>query len=82
MPNNPRAGGISRRIEGEERTQLRDAINQLSVPEGMGIIIRTAGVGKSKEELEWDLNILLRYWEAIKKAATIKAGRVPYPPRE
>ncbi len=74
MPNNPRAGGISRRIEGEERDQLREKISQLKIPEGMGIIIRTAGVGKSYEELEWDLNILLRYWEAIKQAATIKSG--------
>jgi len=74
MPNNPQAGGISRRIEGEERELLRDTINQLTVPDGMGVIIRTAGVGKSKEELEWDLNILLRYWEAIKQAATVKPG--------
>lgn len=76
MPNNPRAGGISRRIEGEERDQLRTAIGELSIPEEMGVIIRTAGVGKLKSELEWDLTILLRYWEAIKQAATIRSG--PY----
>ena len=76
MPNNPQAGGISRRIEGEERDQLREAIHQLNLPEGMGVIVRTAGLGKSKEELEWDLNILLHYWEAIKQAAVAKAG--PY----
>ena len=76
MPNNPRAGGVSRRIEGEERDQLREMINQLSLPEGMGLIIRTAGLGRPKEELEWDLKILLRYWEAIKQAAIAKPG--PY----
>ncbi len=76
MPNNPRAGGISRRIEGEERDQLRETISQLSLPEGMGLIIRTAGLGRAKEELEWDLKILLRCWEAIKQAAVAKPG--PY----
>ena len=76
MPNNPRAGGISRRIEGEERDQLRETISQLSLPEGMGLIVRTAGLGRAKEELEWDLKILLRYWEAIKQAAVAKPG--PY----
>lgn len=76
MPNNPRAGGISRRIEGDDRDELREQINQLTVPEDMGVIIRTAGVGKSKEDLQWDLNVLLRYWEAIKKAAIAKPG--PY----
>ena len=76
MPNNPRAGGISRRIEGEERDQLREMISQLSFPEGMGLIIRTAGLGRLREELEWDLKILLRYWEAIKQAAVAKSG--PY----
>lgn len=78
MPNNPRAGGISRRIEGEERDQLRDLLSQLTIPEGMGVIIRTAGLGKSKEELQWDLNFLLRYWEAIKEAAIAKRGQQPY----
>ncbi len=76
MPNNPDSGGISRRIEGEDRDQLREVIEQLPIPEGMGIIIRTAGVSRSKEELEWDLKVLLRYWEAIKQAAVAKPG--PY----
>jgi len=76
MPNNPDAGGISRRIEGEDRDQLRTIIEQLPIPEGMGIIIRTAGVSRSKDELEWDLKVLLRYWEAIKQAAIAKPG--PY----
>lgn len=76
MPNNPRASGISRQIEGEERDQLRDTIGQLNLPEGMGLIVRTAGLGRAKEELEWDLKILLRYWEAIKQAAIAKPG--PY----
>lgn len=76
MPNNPDAGGISRRIEGEERDQLREIIDQLPVPEGMGVIIRTAGVSRSKEELEWDLKVLLRYWEAIKQAAVARPA--PY----
>lgn len=76
MPNNPDSGGISRRIEGEDRDQLREIISQLPVPEGMGIIIRTAGVSRSKEELDWDLKVLLRYWEAIKQAAVAKPG--PY----
>lgn len=69
MPNNPRAGGISRRIEGEERADLREVLNALPVPEGMGIIVRTAGLGRSIEELKWDLEILLNQWEAIKQAA-------------
>ena len=76
MPNNPRACGISRRIEGEERDQLRETISKLELPEGMGLIVRTAGLGRSREELEWDLKILLRYWEAIKQAAVAKLG--PY----
>lgn len=69
MPNNPRAGGISRRIEGEERTQLKAALSTLELPQGMGLIVRTAGVGKSAEELEWDLNVLLNHWGAIKQAS-------------
>ncbi|RKF20140.1 ribonuclease E [Alginatibacterium sediminis] len=69
MPNNPRAGGISRRIEGDERTELKTAMNGLEVPKGMGLIVRTAGVGKSAEELEWDLNVLLNHWGAIKEAS-------------
>jgi ribonuclease E len=70
MPNNPSAGGISRRIEGEERDELREVLNKLTIPPDMGLIVRTAGVGKSTEELQWDLNVLLTQWEAIKKAAT------------
>ncbi|WP_086982949.1 ribonuclease E [Vibrio aphrogenes] len=74
MPNNPRAGGISRRIEGDERTQLKAALSTLELPQGMGLIVRTAGVGKSAEELEWDLNILLKHWSAIKEAADTEAA--------
>ncbi|MFC6631754.1 ribonuclease E [Microbulbifer taiwanensis] len=74
MPNNPRAGGISRRIEGDERSDLRDALSAVEVPSGMGIIVRTAGVGRSGEELQWDLNYLLQLWDAIKtEADTSKA---------
>ncbi|MDW6001339.1 ribonuclease E [Vibrio mangrovi] len=69
MPNNPRAGGISRRIEGNERTELKEALSTLELPQGMGLIVRTAGVGKSAEELEWDLNVLLNHWNAIKQAS-------------
>src|SRR5690554_2365159 len=69
MPNNPRAGGISRRIEGEDRAELRDALSQVEIPNGMGIIIRTAGVGRSAEELQWDLNYLLQLWDSIDKGA-------------
>ncbi|QLB40106.1 ribonuclease E [Mannheimia pernigra] len=69
MPNNPRAGGISRRIEGDERLELKEALDCLDVPEDVGLIVRTAGVGKSPEELQWDLKVLLHHWDAIKKAA-------------
>ena len=69
MPNNPRAGGISRRIEGDERLELKDALGSLDVPDGVGLIVRTAGVGKSPEELQWDLKVLLHHWEAIKQAS-------------
>lgn len=69
MPNNPRAGGISRRIEGEERAELKQALQGVNIPHGMGVIVRTAGVGKSSEELEWDLSILVKLWEMIKGAA-------------
>ncbi len=65
MPNNPRAGGVSRRIEGQERSELRDAMSQLEIPEDMGLIVRTAGVGKNAEELQWDLNYLHQLWKAI-----------------
>ena len=69
MPNNPRAGGISRRIEGDDRSELRDALAQLETPDGMGVIIRTAGVGRTAEELQWDLDYLLKLWAAISEAA-------------
>ncbi|MBK9605688.1 MAG: Rne/Rng family ribonuclease [Betaproteobacteria bacterium] len=69
MPNNPRGGGVSRRIEGEERNELRDTIAQLEIPPGMSIIARTAGIGRSVEELQWDLNYLMQLWTAIDGAA-------------
>ena len=74
MPNNPRAGGISRRIEGEERADLRDALSSLNLPDGMGTIVRTAGVGKAPEELQWDLDYLLQLWTSVKKAAEEKSA--------
>jgi ribonuclease E len=69
MPNNPRGGGVSRRIEGEDRNELRDLVAQLDVPAGMSVIARTAGIGRTLEELQWDLAYLLRLWEAIESAA-------------
>jgi len=69
MPNNPRGGGVSRRVEGEERNELRETINQLEVPDGMSVIARTAGIGRSPEELQWDLRYLLNVWQAIEGAA-------------
>ncbi|MGH8295915.1 MAG: Rne/Rng family ribonuclease [Steroidobacteraceae bacterium] len=69
MPNNPRAGGVSRRIEGEDRDQMREVMNQLRIPEGMGAIVRTAGVGRTVEELQWDLDNLNAQWEQIAAAA-------------
>ncbi|OEY67145.1 ribonuclease E [Marinobacter sp. X15-166B] len=69
MPNNARAGGISRRIEGEERAQLREAMSNVNVPKNMGIIVRTAGIGRTSEELQWDLDYLVQFWEAITQAA-------------
>jgi ribonuclease E len=69
MPNNPRAGGISRRIEGDERSELKEALSQLEVPNGMGLIVRTAGVGKSAEELKYDLANLLNHWQRIDEAS-------------
>ncbi|RBW45035.1 ribonuclease E [Psychromonas sp. B3M02] len=74
MPNNPRAGGISRRIEGDDRTELKAALSNLTLPKGMGLIVRTAGVGKSAEELEWDLNVLVNHWQAIDQASQTKAA--------
>lgn len=69
MPNNPRAGGISRRIEGEERNELRAALADLNIPEGMGVIVRTAGIGRTSEELQWDLDYLYHLWETILQAS-------------
>jgi ribonuclease E len=74
MPNNPRGGGVSRRIEGEERNELRDALAQLEVPPGMSLIGRTAGIGRGVEELQWDLNYLLQLWTAIDGAAKGQTG--------
>src|SRR5205085_10138786 len=64
MPNNPRGGGVSRRIEGEDRNELREVMDQLPVPEGMSLIARTAGIGRSLEEMQWDMNYLLQLWHA------------------
>ena len=72
MPNNPKAGGISRRIEGDDRSELREALRGLEIPDGMGMIVRTAGVGKAQEELQWDLDYLLALWTAIQDASTEK----------
>ena len=75
MPNNPRGGGVSRRIEGEDRNELRDTMAQLEVPNGMSTIARTAGIGRTAEELQWDLNYLLQLWTAIDGAA--KSNKAP-----
>ncbi len=74
MPNNPRGGGVSRRIEGEDREELRETMSQLDVPAGMSIIARTAGIGRTLEELQWDMNYLLQLWRAIEGASTIQSG--------
>jgi ribonuclease E len=74
MPNNPRGGGVSRRIEGEDRNELRDTMAQLEVPNGMSIIARTAGIGRNLEELQWDLNYLLQLWTAVEGASNIQSG--------
>jgi ribonuclease E len=76
MPNNPRGGGVSRRIEGEDRTELKEAMDQLEYPNGMSIIARTAGIGRSAPELQWDLNYLLKLWTAVEGAA--KGGKGAY----
>ncbi|MDK4681079.1 Rne/Rng family ribonuclease [Kingella negevensis] len=76
MPNNPRGGGVSRRIEGEDRAELKEAMSQLDVPNGMSLIARTAGIGRSAEELQWDFNYLLQLWRAIEDAAA--AHKDPY----
>ncbi|MEO7433078.1 MAG: Rne/Rng family ribonuclease [Dokdonella sp.] len=69
MPNNPKAGGVSRRIEGEDRANIKEALDHLQVPEEMGLIVRTAGLGRDAEELQWDLDYLLQLWKAISEAA-------------
>jgi ribonuclease E len=74
MPNNPRGGGVSRRVEGEDRNELRDIIDELQVPNGMSVIGRTAAIGRSAEELNWDLSYLLQLWHAIESAATQQSG--------
>ncbi len=74
MPNNPRGGGVSRRVEGEERNELRDTLAQLEVPQGMSLIARTAGIGRSVEDLTWDLNYLMQLWRAIDSAARSQSG--------
>ena len=74
MPNNPRGGGVSRRIEGEERAELKETVAQLDVPNGMSVIARTAGIGRTAEELNWDLAYLLQLWRAIESAATQQDG--------
>ncbi len=74
MPTNPRGGGVSRRIEGEERNELRDTLAQLDVPDGMSLIARTAGIGRNAEEFQWDLNYLLSLWKAIDGAAQSMTG--------
>ena len=76
MPNNPRGGGVSRRIEGEERQELKAAMAELEVPRGMSLIARTAGIGRSVEELQWDFNYLLQLWQAIEEAGN--AHHEPY----
>jgi len=76
MPNNPRAGGVSRRIEGEERDLTREAMEGLNIPDGMGAIVRTAGVGRSTEELQWDLDNLRANWDAIEAAS--KERQAPF----
>ncbi|HET8899955.1 MAG TPA: Rne/Rng family ribonuclease, partial [Rhodanobacteraceae bacterium] len=72
MPNNPKAGGVSRRIEGEDRQALKEALAHLTVPDDMGLIVRTAGMGRDAEELQWDLDYLLQLWKAIASAAAEK----------
>ncbi|MFP5417544.1 MAG: Rne/Rng family ribonuclease [Gammaproteobacteria bacterium] len=74
MPTNPRGGGVSRRIEGEDRNELRDTLAQIDIPEGMSLIARTAGIGRSAEEFQWDLNYLLSLWKAIDGASTSQKG--------
>ena len=74
MPNNPRGGGVSRRIEGDEREELKEAMDQLEYPKGMSLIARTAGIGRTAAELQWDLNYMLKLWTAIDEASTAGKG--------
>src|SRR3979490_328930 len=76
MPNNPRGGGVSRRVEGEDRNELRDTISQLDVPPGMSIIARTAGIGRSVEELTWDLGYLMQLWRGVETPPQQQGGAV------
>jgi ribonuclease E len=75
MPNNPRGGGVSRRVEGEDRNELRDTLDQLQLPDGMSVIARTAAIGRSAEELNWDLNYLKQLWEAVEGASSDTSGK-------
>src|SRR5215468_11413429 len=74
MPNNPRAGGVSRRIEGDDRANLKEVLDQLKLPDEMGLIIRTAGMGRDAEELQWDLDYLLQLWKAIEDAGGTRSA--------
>jgi ribonuclease E len=78
MPNNPRGGGVSRRVEGEDRNELRDTLDKLQVPDGMSVIARTAAIGRSPEELQWDLNYLLQLWGAVEGASTATQDKKPF----
>src|SRR5487761_2655206 len=78
MPNNPRAGGISRRIEGEERNELKEALDALRIPDDMGVIVRTAGLGRTAEELQWDFDYLQTLWTSIQAAASNPAPFLIY----
>lgn len=78
MPNNPRGGGVSRRIEGNDRSELKEAMDKLEYPKGMSIIARTAGIGRTAEELQWDLNYLLKLWTAVDEAAESKGAFLIY----
>ncbi len=74
MPNNPKGGGVSRRVEGEERQELKEALDQLQMPSGMSVIARTAGIGRGVDELQWDLNYLLQLWKAVDDARGLQSG--------
>jgi ribonuclease E len=78
MPNNPRGGGVSRRVEGEERQELRETMDKLNLPQGMSVIARTAGIGRNVEELQWDLNYLMRTWDAIVKESSASGAFLIY----